>query len=481
MIFKPARLRVLCTLEIMKTVKVLIVEDDKDMADSCKRLFKRSGIRTAVAYTGLQALDVIENGSKIDIVLTDLKMPEMDGIELLKRIKKFKPSIEVIVMTGYGTIHNAVSAIKLGASDYITKPFNKDELINAVNKIVEKNCLKDQVLSLRSELSQKYNFENLIGKSTEMDSVYEAIKAASRNDSSILIIGESGTGKELVAKAIHYNSAKAKGPFVPVNCGALPKELIESEFFGHKKGAFTTADSSSEGLFKTAEGGTIFLDEIAEMYKDTQVKLLRVLQDKMVRPVGGTKEFPVNVKVICATNRSLSELMEMGLIREDLYYRISVITINTPPLREHTEDIPLFVNHYISKFNDHFHMNIKGIDRKALDILMDYSWPGNVRELENLLEGMFATNIKERITVKDLPKGFKEKLKNIQQSKIKDTVGQAKDDATATLSLKETERNLIGKTLKACRGNKSKAAKRLGISRTRLYKELDRYGLREME
>ncbi|MGR3176481.1 MAG: sigma-54-dependent transcriptional regulator [Candidatus Anammoxibacter sp.] len=469
----------------MKPVKVLIVEDDKDMADSCKRLFKRSGIATAVAYTGLEAIEIIKKKGKIDIVLTDLKMPGMDGIELLKKIKKLKPSIEVIVMTGYGTIHNAVNAIKLGASDYITKPFNKDELINAVNKIVEKDCLKNQVLSLRSELEQKYNFKNLIGKSKEMTIVYDAIKAAARNDSSILIIGESGTGKELVARAIHYNSAKAKGPFVPVNCGALPKELIESEFFGHKKGAFTTADSTTDGLFKTAEGGTIFLDEIAEMYKDTQVKLLRVLQDKMVRPVGGTKEFPVDVKVICATNRSLSELMEKELIRKDLYYRISVITINTPPLREHTEDIPLFVNHYIKKFNDHFNMNINGIERKALDLLMDYPWPGNVRELENLLEGLFATDIKERITSKDLPKRFKERFKekprNLHSSKTNDTAGHAEDDVTTTLSLKETERNLIERTLKACKGNKSKAAKKLGISRTRLYKELDRFGLKELE
>ncbi|MGR3219331.1 MAG: sigma-54-dependent transcriptional regulator [Candidatus Anammoxibacter sp.] len=465
----------------MKPIKILIVEDDKDMADSCKRLFKRSGIVTEVAYTGLEAVEVIKKKNEIDIVLTDLKMPEMDGIELLKRIKKLKPSIEVIVMTGYGTIHNAVNAIKLGASDYITKPFNKDELINAVNKIVEKNCLKNQVLSLRSELEQKYNFKNLIGKSKEMVKVYEMIKAASRNDSSILIIGESGTGKELVARAIHYNSAKSKGPFVPVNCGALPKELIESEFFGHKKGAFTTADSASEGLFKTADGGTIFLDEIAEMYKDTQVKLLRVLQDKRVRPVGATKEFPVDVKVICATNRPLSDLIENGLIREDLYYRISVITINTPPLREHTEDIPLFVNHYIKKFNEHFKMDITGIERNALDILIDYHWPGNVRELQNLLEGLFATDIKERITAKDLPKRFKEKSRNLRPAKTKETTVHANDDAASTLSLKETERNLIERTLKACKGNKSKAAKKLGISRTRIYKKIDRYGLKELE
>lgn len=462
----------------MKRIKVLIVEDDKETADSCKRLFKRSGISADVAYTGKEAMEAIKNDDEIAIVLTDLKIPEIGGIELLRRVKKVKPLIEVIVTTGYGTVRSAVRSIKLGASDYITKPFNKNELINAVSKIIERNCLKNQVLSLRSELGQRYSFGNLIGKSKEMINVYEGIKAAARNDSSVLIIGESGTGKELVARAIHYNSAKAQGPFVPVNCGALPKELIESEFFGHKRGAFTTAEYTTEGLFKRAQGGTIFLDEIAEMHEDTQVKLLRVLQDKMIRPVGGTEEFPVDVKVICATNRSLSDLVEKRLIRDDLYYRISVITINTPPLREHTEDIPLLINRCISKFNIHFNMNMKGIDGDALDILMDYPWPGNVRELENLIEGLFAIGIKEQISANDLPKRFKRPISVPSPLKVGDISDGAEDDINRVSSLKETERHLIEKALRVCKGNKSKAAKQLGISRTRLYKRLDRYGLK---
>ena len=464
----------------MKHTKILIVEDDKDMADSCKRLFKRSGISTAVAYTGRESIQMINKDNRIDIVLADLKMPEMDGIELLTRIKRHSPSIEVIIMTGYGTIHNAVKALKLGATDYITKPFNKDELLNAVNKIIEKRCLEKQVKSLRSELQQKYNVRNLIGKSKEMINLYESIKVAAQNYSSVFIIGESGTGKELVARAIHYNSTRANGPFIPVNCGALPKELIESEFFGHVKGAFTSAGYSTTGLFRTAESGTIFLDEITEMHKDTQVKLLRVLEDKMVRPIGGTKEFRVNVKVISATNCSLSQIIEKNLLRDDLYYRISVITINTPPLREHTEDIPLFVQHYINEFNIHFKRNVKGIERKALDILMDYSWPGNVRELKNLIEGLFAMGIGEKIKTEDIPKRFREPLSIAHPLKAldTDTVGHAREDITRVISLKETERSLIEKVLKACKGNKSKAAKKLGISRTRLYKKLKQYGLR---
>lgn len=458
----------------MKPIKILIVEDDKEMADSCRRLFKRSGIATAIAYSGLDAINMIGKDNGIDIVLADLRMPEMDGITLLKRIKKQDPSIEVIIMTGYGTISNAVQAIKLGASDYITKPFNKDELINAVNKIIEKRCLRKQVLSLRSELQQRYTFENIIGKSKGMINVYESIKAAAQNDSSVLIAGESGTGKELVARAIHYGGRRANGPFVPVNCGALPKELIESEFFGHKKGAFTSADYNTEGLFRTAEGGTIFLDEIAEMHNDTQVKLLRVLQDKRVRPVGGTEEFPVDVRVISATNRSLSEIFEKKALRDDLYYRISVITINIPPLRERQEDIPLFVQHYINKFNSIFKGNVNGIERKALDILMEYPWPGNVRELENIIEGIFAMGVEEKIMVKDIPKRVKDALSAPYLPAKKEAVDPAK-----IFSLKETERSLIERAMRACKGNKSKAAKRLGISRTRLYKRLELYGLKD--
>ncbi len=460
----------------MKHIKTLIVEDDRDLADSCKRLLKKANITSVVARTGNEALQIFKVDKDIDIVLSDLKMPEMDGIELLKRLKKINPAVEVIIMTGYGTIQNAVRAIKLGASNYITKPFNKEELINAIEKIVEKNSLKNQVLSLRSELDQMQGFENLIGNSKEMNAVYEGIKAAARNNSTVLIVGESGTGKELVARAIHSNSPKSKGPFVPVNCGAIPKDLIESEFFGHKKGAFTTADYTTEGLFRKAEKGTIFLDEIGEMHKDTQVKLLRVLQDKKVRPVGGTEEYPLDVKVIAATNRALSDLTEKHLLREDLFYRISVITITTPPLRDHPEDIPLLVKRYINKFNAHFSMNAQGMDRKALDILMDYHWPGNVRELENLMEGLFAMGINDSITISDLPNKFINPTKSASSSA--DRV--SRQEETKVSSLKETERNLVKQALIESKGNKSKAAQKLGISRTRLYKKLDQYGLKDI-
>lgn len=334
--------------------------------------------------------------------------------------------------------------------------------------------LKKQVASLQSRLQQLHTFGEIIGKSREMATLFEGIMAAARNDSAVLIIGESGTGKELVARAIHANCARSKGPFVPVNCGAIPKDLIESEFFGHRKGAFTSAEYTTEGLFKKADGGVIFLDEIAEMYKETQVKLLRVLQDKIIRPIGSTDEFPVNVKVISATNRSLSDLIDSHLIRDDLYYRVSVITINTPPLRQHTEDIPLLVKHYIDKFNAHFNMDVKGIDREALNVLMGYAWPGNVRELENLIEGLFAMQINESIKVGDLPDRLFTQSNRHGQTGARDQRHTADGVITDRgSSLKATELAMINTALQDCNGNKSKAAKILGISRTLLYRRLN--------
>ncbi|MFQ5649999.1 MAG: sigma-54-dependent transcriptional regulator [bacterium] len=452
----------------MNESKILIVEDDRDMADNCHKLFKRSGYDSVVTYSGEDAMSVLSRDDTIGIVLTDLKMPGMDGIELLKKAKELKPEIEIIVMTGYGTIKNAVQAIKIGASDYITKPFNKDELLNAVNKIIETKKLRLEVSQLRSQVQTHYAFGNIVARSKKMAEVLKQASFAAQSDSSVLIVGESGTGKELVAKAIHYQSQRAKAPFVPVNCGALPKDLIESELFGHKKGAYTGATKETLGLFRSADGGTIFLDEIADMPLETQVKLLRVLQEKQIRPVGDTREIPIDVRVVSATNRNIMQALEEELLRKDLYYRLSVVVLEIPPLRERLEDIPFLVTSFVARYNKVFKREVNEVDGEVLTVLREYSWPGNVRELENLIEGLFAMGIHGKITPAD--------VRHILKRHTKESVMETgADDLVSTLS--NAERQAIENALKAAGGNKSKAAAILGISRTRLYKKLELYKL----
>ncbi|MFQ5603975.1 MAG: sigma-54-dependent transcriptional regulator [bacterium] len=453
----------------MNDFKILIVEDDRDMADNCFKLFKRNKFDALVAYSAQEALDILSRNGPVSIVLTDLKMPVMDGIELLKRIKQQSPETDVIVMTGYGTIQNAVQAIKIGASDYITKPFNKDELLHVIKKIIESRQLRGEVAQLRTQLKEKYGFDNIIGKSKQMLDIFTQGLHAARSDSSVLIIGESGTGKELIARAIHQNSRRSAAPFVPVNCGALPKELIESELFGHKKGAFTGADKSTPGLFRSAHKGTIFLDEIAEMPKEVQVILLRVLQEMVIRPVGDTREIPIDVRVVSATNRQIEQALEQGQLRQDLFYRISVVVITIPPLRERQTDIPFLVRHFIEKFNRVFHRKIQGIERPAVNILMEYAWPGNVRELENFIEGLYVMGIEKIIRLEDVRAILKREVKPSAQLVVS-------GDTVSTLS--RTERNAVEQALIAAKGNKSKAAALLGISRTRLYKKLELYNIK---
>ncbi|MHC4605195.1 MAG: sigma-54-dependent transcriptional regulator, partial [Planctomycetota bacterium] len=315
-----------------KTVKILVVEDDTAMRQSCAKLFRLEGYDVAEAPSAADALDQIRERGDIDIVLTDIKMPGMDGMALLRESRRLDPSIVVVLMTGYGSIKNAIEAMKHGAADYITKPFDTNELLMTVSKIVQLSGLREEVSRLRSELRDKYHFDNIVGISSSMQLVCEKIEAARKTDSTVLICGESGTGKELVAKAIHYNSLRAEKPFVPVNCAAMPRELIESELFGHKKGAFTGASSDSSGLFRAADGGTLFLDEIIEMPYGSQAKLLRALQEKLIRPIGGAEEVPVDVRVIASTNHDVDEAISNNKFRKDLYYRVSVIRIKLPPL-----------------------------------------------------------------------------------------------------------------------------------------------------
>ncbi len=456
-----------------RTINILVVEDDTAMRQSCAKLFRLKGYGVIEASSGADALEHIRKHTDIDIVLTDIKMPEMDGITLLKEIKSLNRDIVVVLMTGYGSIKNAIEAMKYGAVDYITKPFDTNELLMTISKIVQLSNLQEEVSRLQTELRDKYRFENIIGTSQSMMLVYEKIEAARKTDSTVLICGASGTGKELVAKAIHYNGRRASKPFIPINCAAMPKELIESELFGHKKGSFTGALSDFEGLFRTADGGTIFLDEILDMPYESQAKLLRVLQEKQVRPVGSTEEVPVNVRIITSTNKNIDEAISNNKFRKDLYYRISVISISLPSLQGRLDDIPVLVRHFITKLNIVFQRTVKGIDADSLEILSGHQWPGNVRELESVIEHAFAFGNSEMIQKSDLPTYI---IESVDAKACKLPEGEA---GTGVSTLFEAEREHLVRALKIANGNKTRAAQILGISRPRLYKMIQRHGVEE--
>ncbi len=450
----------------MKTPKrVLIVEDDRTMAEALVQLLERQGYATRAVESAEKALELLEKDPDYHVVLTDLVLPGMDGMKLLTRIKETYPQLEVVIMTGYGTIRSAVEAMKLGASDYITKPFDKDELLKVLGRIFKMKRLEQEVEELRSEIARSASFQGMVGKSKAMQEVFLKVSAAANTDAPVLIIGESGTGKELVARAIHNLSYRRQGPFVPVNCGALPKDLVESELFGYKKGAFTGAMTDSIGLFRAADGGTLFLDEIVEMSQEAQVKLLRAIEDKKIRPLGGTREIPVDVRILAATNRDIQKALDEGQFREDLFFRF-VMHIEIPPLRERKEDIPILLEHFIQKFNRIYRRQVEGVEPEALEVLMSYPWHGNVRELENTVEGLYVLGLRRIIRVTDLPLHIRKRA----------DLGVA---PTGAMSIRELEKETILRALKMAGGNKSKAAKILGISRNRLYRKLKAYGLEE--
>lgn len=448
--------------------KILVVDDDSSLVMACRKVLEEADYDVAGANSSREGLDKILSDESIDILLADVRMPGFDGMTLLEKVKSARPGVEVVIMTGYGSIQNAVAAIKLGAADYITKPFSGDEIVHALDKISTIHQLRSEVDRLRNIVEGRYGFKGIVGRSSAMQEVLARADAASRNNSPVFIAGESGTGKELVARAIHHAGKRAHGPFIAVNCGALPDELVESELFGHKKGAFTGATNSSEGLFRAANGGTIFLDEIAEMPRDAQTKLLRVLQEYSVRPVGEVKEYPVDVRVIAATNTDVHDVLEKGVLRKDLYYRLGVVNIRIPPLRERPEDITFLVQHFLERFNSRFSNKITCINSDAMDVLASYSWPGNVRELENLLEGLFAIGESGEITPARLPA----KIRNRPPS-----AGAAGSGKGRLLS--EAEKEAIVRALEATDWNKSRAADLLGISRSRLYKKIADYAIRE--
>ncbi len=448
---------------MVESARVLVVDDEMSILLLLKEALGQWGYEVTCASTGAEGLAAMRN-QMFDAVLTDVRMPDMSGLDLLREVKRQDESVEVVIMTGYPTIASAVEALKEGAYDYLSKPLILDELRHLMQRLMERRFLRGEVNTLRARLGEELTVNELIGSSPAMQRVKEIIGKVAVADSPVLIEGESGTGKELVAAAIHRLSARAKGPFIPVNCSAIPRDLLESEFFGHVRGAFSGAVADTLGLFRGANEGTIFLDEIAELPPELQVKLLRVLQEMQVRPVGSTKAFPVDVRVIAATNRNLEAEMTAGRFRQDLYYRLNVIRINLPPLRERREDIPALVNHFIRRFNKRFRRDVRGITPDALNALTAYDYPGNVRELENLIERAFAMGAREQITLADLPS-------------LTARPEVAPSVATKTIpTLAEVEKELILRALAVFNNDKEEAARALGISRRTIYRRLKEYG-----
>jgi two-component system NtrC family response regulator len=451
---------------------VLIVDDEKNYTRILGAVLEEEGFEILTANSGPEALEVLE-GSDVDLVLTDMKMPLMDGIQLLEKIKTRDSELPVIMMTAHGTVDKAVEAMQKGAYSYILKPFDNDRLIIYVRKAVAMFRVIKENRDLRNAVSSQYSFGNIIGKSKVMQQVFDTIRKVAPSNATVLIEGESGTGKELVAKSIHFNSPRREKPFVAVNCSALAETLLESELFGHEKGAFTGAVSMRKGRFELADTGTLFLDEIGDMSTGLQVKLLRVLQEKVFERVGGTKPIAVNIRVIAATNRNLKEEMNKGRFREDLYYRLNVVHIALPSLKQRQQDIRLLLDHFIKKYADErkHSVPVTGIDPDVERLFYEYSWPGNVRELENLIERLMIMSPGGVITPADLPKSFKESAHD--DLYIESVPVDAKLNDTLTM----IEKTMILRALKKTGFVQSRAAELLGIGKSGLNQKIKKYNL----
>ncbi|MBD3178674.1 MAG: response regulator [Candidatus Latescibacteria bacterium] len=451
--------------------KILIVDDEQTIRWSLGESLKSEGYTVEDTENGNKGLKSFSE-DPADLAILDLKLPDTNGIELLKEIKKMDPDVPVIMMTAYGEIETAVEAIKCGAYDFLLKPFQIPKMKIAIKNAFEQSKLKNELHELKEKNREEYDFKNFVGKSRVMLEVFERVKKVGKSKAStILIQGESGTGKELVARAIHESSKGKNKPFMEINCAALPETLLESELFGHEKGAFTDAKRRKKGLLELAEGGTIFLDEIGEMGVTLQSRLLRVIENKTFRRVGGVKDLRLNARVISATNRNLKEEISKGNFRNDLYYRLQVIPIDLPPLRERKEDIELLANHFIKTFNREFKKNIRTISAEVADILRAYNWPGNVRELKNIIERAVLLDAEESIKIEHLPSEIVE-----GRDQISEEIAARNIDELFPMSLKEMEKMLILNTLDKTRGNKSKSARILGISRQTLREKVKSYG-----
>lgn len=447
----------------MKNYKILFVDDDRDILAMVDQFLTRCGFHVTTQPSGLKAIEMVRK-EHYPIVFSDLIMPEISGMDLLQQIKKISPETEVIIVSGFGTIESAIQAMKLGSYDFLQKPINFDRFKILIERIIEKQDLKEENQLIRSRLKERYKYDGLVGMSSKMQTIYGIIDKISQGSPTVLIGGESGTGKELTANVIHNNSDRRKGPFIPVNCGAIAESLLEKELFGHVKGAFTGALNGSVGLFKAAAGGTIFLDEIGEVSPVVQVSLLRVLQEKKVRPVGETRETEVNVRVIAATNKNLEEAISQKTFRADLYYRLNVISITMPPLREIREDIPLLVNHFIGKHRRPGSKTVPEVSPEAMAKLMGYRWPGNARQLENVILRANALGAQEVLALEDLPA---EIVQQTRSSEITD----------GNYNLKAIEKKTIRQALLKAGGNRAEAAKLLGVNTTTVYRKMAKYNL----
>jgi DNA-binding NtrC family response regulator len=440
---------------------ILVVDDDREMCQLLYEVLKEEGFSVTALHQSLEASRLLRR-EEFDVVITDLKMKDLRGLDLLEEVHQIAPMTPVIIITAFGTIESAIQAMKMGAFDYITKPFQMDELVVTVKKALENRLLKKEILRLRKEVASRYDFHHLIGKSPSMQKIYDLIERISNTSSNVLITGESGTGKELVAKAIHYHGGRKENPFVAINCSAIPETLLESELFGYKKGAFTDARSDKRGLLFEAHEGTLFLDEVTEMPLTLQAKLLRVIEEREVRPLGDTTSYPLDVRIISTSNRDLESSIKQGQFREDLYYRLKVIDIEMPPLRERREDIPLLIQHFLTHFNAELKKNLSGVSEEALRLLLNYSWPGNVRELENVIQRAITLSRHDVILPEDLPASLH--LTKDDQLLEKAIEGR--------LTLDQLEKEYIRRILIQTGGNKSKAAEILGFDRKTLYRKL---------
>lgn len=458
----------------MKKIKVLLAEDNDLSRENLAELLSEEGHAVKAVRDGREAMDAFPC-DKYDLVITDMKMPHVDGLQLLKFIKEINPENIVIMITGHATVDSAVDAMRMGAFDYITKPLKADLVALTVKRALSHAKLRDENIALRGHLEKKYNFGKIVSYSDGMKNVVEKIKKVAASDSTVAIYGESGTGKELIAQALHFNSDRKNGPLVTVNCGAIPEELLESELFGHEKGAFTGAIRSRTGRFELAHGGTIFLDEIGDMSPSLQVKVLRVIQEKQFERIGGMKTIDVDVRIITATNQDLEKAVAEKKFREDLFYRINVIPVHLPPLRERTVDIPVLTNHFLRSFNKIKKKNVEKLMPEAMDCLMRYQWPGNVRELQNLAEMLVVMKEYGSIGMDDLPD--KIRLNSGGSEEITSDIKIPDSGLDLNETICQFEKDLLQKALEESGGIKNRAAKLLKLNRTTLVEKLKRYHL----
>ncbi len=442
--------------------KVLLVDDERHSREAMADWLASEGFECIAVADGQQAIEHIHDG--IAVIVTDLKMPRTDGLDLLRLAKQQAPHAAVILVSGYGTVDTAVEALKEGAFDFLSKPVNAEELTQRITMALEKRNMATEIARLHAELNDRRGFENIVGSSPAMRAIFERVRLVADTRSTVLIVGESGTGKELVARAIHRNSARRKNPFVPVNCAAIPETLVESELFGYEKGAFTGATARKRGLFQTAERGTLFIDEIGELQPGLQAKLLRALENRKIMPVGSTREIDVDVRLVAATNRDLQEQVRRKQFREDLYYRLKVVEIRLPPLRERPDDVPLLTRHFINQISEENGRPVREVTPEALEALRAYDWPGNVRELRNVLESIIVLSVKEKIELADLP----EQISKVHSARAVIQPG---------MTMAEIEKEAIRRTLEETEGRRGRTAEILGISVRTLHRKIKEYGL----